>query len=355
MKHAVLSLLVLVLAHAALPPAHLAQTQSSYVVSGLMQDVGGQYARGVRVCARLEGQAQNRVVDCAVSDAEGRFTLKLREAGRYWLFTDNTAEGYVPLSNPFYMHASASVPVVTLDDENASRQVTITVGPKAGRLVFTISDASVNLPVENATVRMCKANAPRICINPSAKDAEGKFRLLAPLVPFTLKITADGYDDWHGPSGGDAPGTPLDIGPGQKLEFSVFLKRRADASGRAFYESEKHVGIHLPAPVQVSPQADAVFDHYPRKTKLEWEPVEGAISYSVEVDFCRGQKLKGDLTCVEPQPHVLKNNPPTKGLTVTTHEFDFVGAQPGRWRVWAVDKEGREGFKSPWRRFVYTK
>ena len=31
----------------------------------------------------------------------------------------------------------------------------------------------------------------------------------------------------------------------------------------------------------------------------------------------------------------------------------FVGAQPGRWRVWAVDKEGREGFKSPWRLFVY--
>lgn len=37
------------------------------------------------------------------------------------------------------------------------------------------------------------------------------------------------------------------------------------------------------------------------------------------------------------------------------YKFDFVGAQPGRWRVWAVDNEGREGEKSPWRTFTYTK
>jgi len=39
---------------------------------------------------------------------------------------------------------------------------------------------------------------------------------------------------------------------------------------------------------------------------------------------------------------------------IAAAEFSFVGAQPGRWRVWAVDKEGREGFKSPWRRYVYN-
>jgi len=37
------------------------------------------------------------------------------------------------------------------------------------------------------------------------------------------------------------------------------------------------------------------------------------------------------------------------------YKFEFAGAQPGRWRVWAVDKAGHEGEKSPWRTFRFTK
>jgi eukaryotic-like serine/threonine-protein kinase len=37
------------------------------------------------------------------------------------------------------------------------------------------------------------------------------------------------------------------------------------------------------------------------------------------------------------------------------YSFDFVGAQPGRWRVWAVDPEGREGSRSAWRRFEFKR
>ena len=56
-----------------------------------------------------------------------------------------------------------------------------------------------------------------------------------------------------------------------------------------------------------------------------------------------------------PQPFRMTNNPPTSGIVNTTYDFQFVGAQSGRWRVWALDKEGREGFKSAWRVFVYLR
>jgi hypothetical protein len=49
----------------------------------------------------------------------------------------------------------------------------------------------------------------------------------------------------------------------------------------------------------------------------------------------------------------MPDNPLMTKLNSTSYEFGFAGAQPGRWRVWAVDKDGREGFKSPWRTFVY--
>jgi hypothetical protein len=42
-------------------------------------------------------------------------------------------------------------------------------------------------------------------------------------------------------------------------------------------------------------------------------------------------------------------------LPNTTIEFMFRGAQPGRWRVWAIDKNGRPGSKSAWQRFVHLK
>jgi hypothetical protein len=132
----------------------------------------------------------------------------------------------------------------------------------------------------------------------------------------------------------------------------VFLKRTEAAAEKTISETEKITGVNLIAPKQLSPANDTIFDHYPRRTKLNWSPVEGAVSYSVEVDYCEGGR-RIQSVCRKPQPLKLTNNPPMLGITSTTYEFDFVGAQAGRWRVWAVDKEGREGFKTPWRRFVY--
>ena len=37
------------------------------------------------------------------------------------------------------------------------------------------------------------------------------------------------------------------------------------------------------------------------------------------------------------------------------YAFDFVGAQPGRWRVWAAGSGKLEGLKSGWCEFRYTK
>jgi len=41
------------------------------------------------------------------------------------------------------------------------------------------------------------------------------------------------------------------------------------------------------------------------------------------------------------------------GLTDTSYTFDFVGKQPGRWQVWAIDENGIPGPKSGWWGFTY--
>ncbi|HKX27407.1 MAG TPA: redoxin domain-containing protein [Blastocatellia bacterium] len=113
-------------------------------------------------------------------------------------------------------------------------------------------------------------------------------------------------------------------------------------------EPDKNVTVSLPAPKLVAPASKSVFDHYPRETRLVWEMVSGAASYQVEIDFR--------------SPSSPDWNNQLRGVSnwtaeskTTSHTFNFVGAQPGRWRVWAVDAEGRQGAKSEWWEFVYTR
>ena len=101
----------------------------------------------------------------------------------------------------------------------------------------------------------------------------------------------------------------------------------------------------LPAPKLFLPEHLSHFDHFPRTTVLVWDAVPGAAGYRVETDYQYSGKWasedRGLAYAVE--------------VTAPTYTFDFVGAQPGRWRVWAFDARGREGEKSEWREFVYSR
>jgi hypothetical protein len=98
--------------------------------------------------------------------------------------------------------------------------------------------------------------------------------------------------------------------------------------------------IPISAPTLLSPADGTRFDHYPRTVTLAWERVPEASFYKVEIQFQSGSTWS-------PLGQV-------KNTRTTTQTFDFVGAQPGRWRVWAVDGEEKEGPKSRWSGFYFT-
>jgi hypothetical protein len=109
----------------------------------------------------------------------------------------------------------------------------------------------------------------------------------------------------------------------------------------------------LTAPAQQSPADGSVFNIFPRTTTLVWAPVSGAVKYVAEVDclLCCGANW-----CANTGPQGPGSAYGLSGdLTTTSYTFGFVGAQSGRWRVWAVDAANREGPKSAWSGFRYTK
>jgi len=162
----------------------------------------------------------------------------------------------------------------------------------------------------------------------------------------------------------------LDAAGGRGLRAQV-LTRFTDGSGRnnytqnySFVRSSMSGGtikqvspavagaatvVLLPAPTQLGPSNGMSFDRYPRTTTLTWRPVPGAASYGVEVD-CMGCCQTGRW-CAD----VGKQWSIQTGITSTRYVFDFVGAQPGRWRVWAIGQNGRGGERSGWWEFRYTK
>jgi TonB family protein len=103
----------------------------------------------------------------------------------------------------------------------------------------------------------------------------------------------------------------------------------------------------LPAPKTIAPSDGAVLTGYPRTTTLQWETVTNAARYGVEIDCFHCCKANQWCTDIGGPSRIERN------LRQPVFTFDFVGNQPGRWRVWAIDQFSREGPKSAWSNFTY--
>ena len=106
---------------------------------------------------------------------------------------------------------------------------------------------------------------------------------------------------------------------------------------------------NLRTPILISPRNNTVFNNFPRKTTLRWKRVKGAVEYGVEID-CLGC-CKAGKWCFDVNRKAWKSTK-TRNRSFT---FNYVGAQSGRWRVWAIAKDGRKSPKSRWRKFRYTR
>jgi hypothetical protein len=330
----------------------IGQTAPVYLITGQVFDETNRRVSAVRVCAVPDDYASDRRVNCGISNLAGEFVIQAKGAGGYRIIPDKSAEGYHPQVQPFYKDPSNPVIRVTLNESNMNVSVSVFLGRKNGSVIGRSVDSTTGLPVEYTRFLLCHAADPKVCWRPAAKSDDGRFQFAAPHVPFTLKAMASHYEDWLGLTGTDRG--PITVAPGATIELSVYLRRRPEAAKLQLSEAEKLPSVNLPAPVQLLPDDGATFDFYPRRTKLEWTPVEGAVSYTVEVDYCDGRDGNRRV-CSDPQPLELKQNSSQEGIQTTTYEILFVGAQPGRWRVWAIDSKGRAGFKSPWRTFFYLK
>lgn len=124
----------------------------------------------------------------------------------------------------------------------------------------------------------------------------------------------------------------------------------------------------LPAPTLLTPVDGAVFEdteNPSRAVTLNWVPMPSAAAYVVQWDYCSrsGQNCSSEMVKAsmrERQPQIkdwwgeFRNFQLGQWPTeTTTYSFNFVGSQPGHWRVWALDANNHAGARSPWRKFEF--
>jgi hypothetical protein len=102
----------------------------------------------------------------------------------------------------------------------------------------------------------------------------------------------------------------------------------------------------LATPMLVAPVEGQHFSNYPRTITLGWQAVPGANAYRVDVDYGNPG----------PRGSISWTSLYSKNVVIPSFTFDFVGSQPGRWRVTALDQTGvhHASQSSEWRGFDYT-
>jgi hypothetical protein len=108
------------------------------------------------------------------------------------------------------------------------------------------------------------------------------------------------------------------------------------------------VSTGIAPPTLVSPADGTTFDIYPRNTTLKWQPVLGATRYLVEIMACSSSNKSNCFS----HPMIEQSSRETAD---TSYTFNFVGAQPGKWRVTAIGTDGKLGIPSGWWTFSYSK
>ena len=117
------------------------------------------------------------------------------------------------------------------------------------------------------------------------------------------------------------------------------------SSPSAWWTFSYNTKPQMATPIQTNPVNNEIFGHYPRTITLSWKMVPAAAGYKLEYAFCDATRT----TCSSYAPITISD--PLK----SDYTFDFVGAQPGKWRVTTLAGTGyRNSTASPWHWFTFT-
>jgi hypothetical protein len=127
----------------------------------------------------------------AETNEDGEFRIDGLSSGLYRIHASKKEDGYPFTLYSFYQNVWNFPPYVTVVAGEVSSDVLLHIQRGAWLVGNVISDLD-GKPVKNAEIMMRRTDSTAF----HTSRVGSKFRILVPAVPFTIEVTADGYETW---------------------------------------------------------------------------------------------------------------------------------------------------------------
>src|SRR6266516_181228 len=203
-------LLVVTFAWGTLSSSGQAQPDFSRTIAGVVVDKEDDPVPDARVCA-WGTYPMAGCVPCGQSSTDGRFAIVVHRPDKYTIKAEALSEGYPDATWAFYGKLFSDFPVVTVDETSRATPVRVKLGPRAGRVVFTILDEETRKPIQKGSLTVCRLADPHSCWSMSTAFPNGRYDLLTPEVPFTVKFETWETAGWVQRAAFDESDVPIEV------------------------------------------------------------------------------------------------------------------------------------------------
>lgn len=225
------------------------------------------------------------------SGADGRFSIGVPRVGTYTFMVENARSGFQSTYYRFYFPDDRSRPEVIVAEGETAPTVILRLPERPGRIEIKIADSTSGRAISESEVRLCRLEAPKYCFTTKPRVASGRFRLSAIAEPFSVHVSANGFED-------SFVTVPSGVSSGSIKELEIGMARAISVANDT-----------LSAPQIIFPTDGSDLYGFPRVTRLQWSPVSGAKSYAVDVEVCQGS-IK-ERVCTGSMPLQHPSNAPT--------------------------------------------
>ena len=186
--------------------------QGKGAVSGIVLDEGGLPVVGAKVyAAPIDGRLPEKLLRYVVTDSGGHFLIEGLNWGKYGVYTMKEESGYPDMGASFY--SNNVYPSATLSLDSPAPDLRIRLGPKAGLLNGSVTNAANGAPLP-ATFKLSLSDSPSRWVGTSLPS---NYRVLLPAsTDVHIEVTVPGFELWTYP-------IPIRLDPGSEMHLDIKL------------------------------------------------------------------------------------------------------------------------------------
>jgi Carboxypeptidase regulatory-like domain len=172
--------------------------QTTGTISGVVVDENGQpLPKALVRIAETKPFYGSRVLDFYETDKDGRFLIEHVPWGTYAVMAKKEDSGYADMG--FAFESNLAVPIVMLAPAFPKLDITVPLGPKAGKLdLVSLTDAETGKDLlESGAITLRRVQNPKFFMTTSTKTLRPFF--VPANTDVSIEIAARGYKAWPGP------------------------------------------------------------------------------------------------------------------------------------------------------------